>query len=47
MKTKIQTIKADLYNVFVMGNANNLQMARVYFLLTIPALTVLFAIGRF
>jgi hypothetical protein len=47
MKTKIQTIKADLYNVFVMGNANNLQMARVYFLLTIPALTVLFAIGKF
>ena len=47
MKTKIQTIKADLYNVFVMGNANNLQMARVYFLLTIPALTVLFTIGRF
>jgi hypothetical protein len=47
MKTKIQNIKADLYNVFVMGNANNLQMARVYFLLTIPALTVLFAIGKF
>ena len=47
MKTKIQTIKADLYNVFVMGNANNLQMARVYFLLTIPALTVLFAVGKF
>jgi len=45
MKTKIQTIKADLYNVFVMGNANNLQMARVYVLLTIPALTVLLAIG--
>ncbi len=47
MKAKIQTIKADLYNVFVMGNANNLQMARVYFLLTAPALTVLFAIGKF
>ncbi len=47
MKTKIQTIKADLYNVFVLGNANNLQMARVYFLLTIPALTVLLAIGNF
>jgi len=47
MKAKIQTIKADLYNVFVMGNANNLQMARVYVLLTIPALMVLFAIGNF
>jgi hypothetical protein len=47
MKAKIQTIKSDLYNVFVMGNANNLQMARVYFLVTVPFLTAFFAVGSF
>jgi len=47
MKAKIKNLKADLYNVFVMGNANNLQMARVYVLLTVPALMVLLAIGNF
>jgi hypothetical protein len=45
MKAKLQSIKADLYNVFVMGNANNLQLARVYFLMTVPALTAYFAVG--
>jgi hypothetical protein len=44
MKAKINNLKADLYNVFVMGNANNRQMARVYFLLTAPALTVILAL---
>jgi len=44
MKAKINDMKADLYNVFVMGNANNRQMARVYVLLTAPALTVILAL---
>ena len=47
MKTKISNLKNDLYNVFVMGNANNQQMGRVYLLLAIPALTILFAVGKF
>ncbi|MDB5158364.1 MAG: hypothetical protein JWR50_3071 [Mucilaginibacter sp.] len=47
MKTKINNLKKDLYNVFVMGNANNQQMGRVYLLLAIPALTILFAVGKF
>ena len=47
MKTQIQTIKADLYNVFVMGNANNLQMAKVYVLVTAPVLSAFFAIAKF
>ena len=44
MKAKIDNLKADLYNVFVMGNANNRQMMRVYVLLTAPALTVILAL---
>lgn len=44
MKAKINNIKVDLYNVFVMGNANNRQMARVYVLLTAPVLTVMLAL---
>lgn len=47
MKTKISNLKKDLYNVFVIGNANNQQMGRVYILLAIPALTVLCALGKF
>ena len=45
MKAKLENMKADFYNVFVMGNANNRQMARVYVLLTVPALTLMFAMG--
>ena len=45
MKAKLNDMKADLYNVFVMGNANNRQMAKVYILLTVPALTLMFAMG--
>jgi hypothetical protein len=45
MKAKLENLKADLYNVFVMGNANNMQMTRVYILLTVPALTLMFAMA--
>lgn len=47
MKAKLQTLKADLYNVFVMGNANNFQMAKVYVLITAPVLSMFFAIAKF
>jgi hypothetical protein len=47
MKTRIQNIKADLYNVFVMGNANNFQMAKVYVLITVPVLSAFFAVAKF
>jgi hypothetical protein len=47
MKAKLNTIKADLYKVFVMGNADNLQMARVYVLITVPVLTAMFLLGHF
>ena len=45
MKAKLMNIKADLYNVFVMGNANSMQMARVYVLVAVPTLTLMFATG--
>ncbi len=47
MKAKFETIKADMYHVFVQGNANEVQLAKAYFLLAIPALTLLFAFGNF
>jgi hypothetical protein len=31
MKANLEDLKADLYNVFVKGDANNRELARVYF----------------
>jgi len=45
MKARIKNLKADLYNVFVMGDASNGQLARVYVLLTAPVLTLILAMG--
>ncbi|WP_428328902.1 hypothetical protein [Mucilaginibacter sp.] len=42
MEHKLNTFKADLYNVFVEGNANNIQMARVFIILAIPVLVACF-----
>jgi hypothetical protein len=47
MKTAFNNIKKDLYNVFVIGNADDRQLAKAYFLLAIPFLTVLFTFGHF
>jgi hypothetical protein len=47
MKAKIETIKTDMYKVFVQGNADNVQLAKAYFLLAIPVLTLLFVCGSF
>jgi hypothetical protein len=47
MKAKLTTIKTDMYKVFVLGNADNVQLAKAYFLLAIPLLTVFFAFGHF
>ncbi|MCR8561687.1 hypothetical protein KXD93_28790 [Mucilaginibacter sp. BJC16-A38] len=40
MEHKLNTLKNDLHNVFVDGNANSLQMARVFMLLAVPLLTI-------
>lgn len=40
MSQKFNVFKADLHDVFVEGNANNLQMARVFILLAIPVMTI-------
>jgi hypothetical protein len=39
MEHRLNTIKADLYNVFVEGNANNIQIARVFILVAFPVLS--------
>ena len=44
MYHKLNTFKADLYNVFVEGNANTIQMGRVFLILALPVMT-LFVIG--
>lgn len=40
-------IKKDLYNVFVMGNADDRQLARIYFLLAVPVFTLFCIFGNF
>lgn len=45
MEHKLNTFKADLYNVFVQGNADNTQMARVFIVLALP-ITTLFLLIR-
>jgi hypothetical protein len=47
MKTKLNTIKKDLYHVFVMGNADDRQLAKAYFLLAIPLFTLFVLFGHF
>lgn len=44
MTHKLNTIKADLYNVFVQGNADNAQMARVFLMLALPVISLCFFI---
>jgi hypothetical protein len=40
MEHKLNTFKTDLYNVFVKGDANNNQMARVFIVLAIPVMAI-------
>jgi hypothetical protein len=40
METKLNNFKADLNNVFVEGNANAIQMARVFVILAVPILVI-------
>jgi hypothetical protein len=47
MKAKLNNIKTSLYNVFIMGNANNMQIVKVWTLLAIPVLTLYLAVGHF
>ncbi|MGF7072525.1 hypothetical protein [Mucilaginibacter sp. R-33] len=47
MKAKLKSLKADLYNVFVVGNADDKQLAKAYFLLAIPLFAIFFGLGSF
>ena len=44
MEHKLNTLKTDLQNVFVEGNANPIQMARVFIIMAIPLITI-FVVG--
>jgi len=41
MEHKLNAFKADFYNVFVKGDADELQMARVFIILAIPLMVCL------
>ena len=40
MEHRLNTIKADLYDVFVVGTASGLQIARVFLLIALPIIAV-------
>lgn len=40
MYHKFQTLKTDFNNVFVEGNANNIQMARVFIAFAVPLMCI-------
>ena len=42
MEYRLNTIKADLYKVFIDGNANNIQIARVFVLFAFPVVSTFF-----
>lgn len=43
METRLNTIKTDLYKVFIEGTANSLQIARVFVLVAVPVVSVFLA----
>jgi hypothetical protein len=47
MKNVITVIKSDLNHVFVMGISDKVEQARVFFLLAIPFMSVMYAFGQF
>jgi hypothetical protein len=47
MTSIIKKIKSDLYNVFVKGDSDKVEQARVFLLFSVPFLFVLFTFGRF
>jgi hypothetical protein len=46
MKAQMKNIKADLYHVFVTGDASNKQMLTAYLLLVIPFMAAFFGLGE-
>jgi hypothetical protein len=47
MTSIIKKIKSDLYNVFVKGESDKVEQARVFVLFAVPFLFLLFTLGRF
>ena len=47
MKKFIDTLKTDLNHVFIKGDSDKVEQARVFILLALPAFSLLFGIGHF
>jgi len=47
MKNAITTILTDLNHVFVKGTADKVEQARVFFLLAVPFMSVIYTVGQF
>ena len=47
MQKFINTLKTDLNHVFVKGDSDKAEQARVFVLLAVPALSALFSIGQY
>ncbi|GGH02867.1 hypothetical protein [Mucilaginibacter phyllosphaerae] len=47
MKNAIKTILTDLNHVFVKGESNKVEQARVFLLLIIPVMSVIYSLGEF
>jgi len=47
MKNAIKTILTDLNHVFVKGDSDKVEQARVFLLLTIPFMSIMFIYGQF
>ncbi|MFD0792908.1 hypothetical protein ACFQZX_04725 [Mucilaginibacter litoreus] len=47
MKKLIETLITDLNHVFVKGNSDKVEQARVFILLAIPAALVVYTMGQF
>jgi hypothetical protein len=46
MKANFKTLRNDLYNVFVEGNAKSEQIARVFIVLAVPVVSALMMLGH-
>ncbi|MCO5936265.1 MULTISPECIES: hypothetical protein [Mucilaginibacter] len=47
MKNAINTILTDINHVFVKGESDKVEQARVFFLLAVPIMSIIFGIGEF
>lgn len=47
MKKAINTILTDINNVFIKGDSNKVEQARMFLLLAVPVMSLLYIFGQF